>query len=265
MAKANITASDVLKLLVHKHRDDVCVPEAPAARGRIDLWTMKRSWSSPDIRAYEIKVSRADFLGDSKWQGYLSSCHSFWFVTPQGVIEKGEIPEQAGHICVSSTGTKLYTKKKAPVHTQLDPKVLSKLMMGVLFSRSRIIGSYFGGQPPTNEERIREWLETRDEKRHLGAIYSRSLQEQMQRRIDDSATAAAQAQKENVILQPVKRALDALGFKSPYHDLRWRPREQLEAALGSVPPGFEAGIDQLLSQLESMKLKIKEMKDAKTH
>lgn len=259
-----ITADRLLRLLMHKHRDDVCVPEAPAGRGRVDLWTMKRSWASPDIRSYEIKVSRSDFLQDDKWQGYMSCCHSFWFVTPQGVIKPDEIPAEAGHILVSKTGTKLYTKKKAPAHSKLDEKVLSKLMMSVLFSRSRIIGSYFGGQPKTDEEKIREWLETKEEKRHLGAVYSKHLNEQVQRTIDKATIEAAEAIQENRVLQPVKAALEAMGFESPYRQLGFRPMDKIANAMKVIPPGFSASLDQLLSQLEGMKLRIKELQDAKT-
>ena len=88
MSKDHITAQTVLELLAAKHSRDVFVPECKNgathfADGmqKIDAWAMKKSWASPCVTAHEIKVSRADFLKDDKWPGYLPYCNQFYFVT----------------------------------------------------------------------------------------------------------------------------------------------------------------------------------------
>jgi len=62
-----MTAKDIIKILSHKHRDDVFVTECkngPSNRGylRLDAWVMARSWARPKVTGYEVKVSRSDFL-----------------------------------------------------------------------------------------------------------------------------------------------------------------------------------------------------------
>src|SRR5690242_5105664 len=113
-----IDAYLIRKLLAAKHAEDVLVPECkdgPTQGGshrRMDAWVMSKSWANPCVTGYEIKVSRSDFLGDEKWRTYLPLCNEFYFVAPSGIIEPDELPPEAGLLCVSSTGTVLFRKKK---------------------------------------------------------------------------------------------------------------------------------------------------------
>lgn len=50
------------------------------------------------VRIYEVKSSRADYLADSKWQKYLPYCTHFSFVAPAGAIQKWELPREVGLI-----------------------------------------------------------------------------------------------------------------------------------------------------------------------
>lgn len=67
-------------------------------------------WPSKKHRriAYEIKVSRADFLKELdqpfKRQWAEEVAHEFWFVTTPGVTKIGEIPEGCGLLQVSENG-----------------------------------------------------------------------------------------------------------------------------------------------------------------
>ena len=125
----NITSEDIKKLLSKKHGDDVFVTECklgPSWGGtqRIDAWVMPKSWAHMNTIAYEIKVSRSDFLNDNKWRTYLDFCHSFYFVCPTNLISAEELPEEAGLMWVSPSGKKLYTKKKAPLRDTVIPSTL---------------------------------------------------------------------------------------------------------------------------------------------
>jgi len=50
------------------------------------------------VRIYEIKASRADFLRDRKWPSYLAYCTHFAFVAPAGAIAPWELERGVGLI-----------------------------------------------------------------------------------------------------------------------------------------------------------------------
>lgn len=50
------------------------------------------------VRIYEVKSSRADFLSDTKWERYLPYCTQFAFVAPAGAIQHWELPRDVGLI-----------------------------------------------------------------------------------------------------------------------------------------------------------------------
>lgn len=70
---------------------------------RPDLFSMRRTLRLKTARpwAHEIKVHRSDFLGDvrrGKWRDYMGFCCRFWFVCPEGLINRHEVPAHAGLI-----------------------------------------------------------------------------------------------------------------------------------------------------------------------
>ena len=50
------------------------------------------------VRIYEVKSSRTDYLADSKWERYLPYCTQFAFVAPAGAIQKWELDRDIGLI-----------------------------------------------------------------------------------------------------------------------------------------------------------------------
>jgi hypothetical protein len=50
------------------------------------------------VRIYEIKSSRSDFLADAKWPKYLPYCTHFSFVAPAGAIFRWELEREVGLI-----------------------------------------------------------------------------------------------------------------------------------------------------------------------
>jgi hypothetical protein len=50
------------------------------------------------VRIYEVKSSRTDYLADSKWERYLPYCTHFAFVAPAGAIQKWELDRDIGLI-----------------------------------------------------------------------------------------------------------------------------------------------------------------------
>ena len=83
-------------------RNDIwCLPEMPLRNGRrADLMGID---ANGQLISVEIKVARADLLGDAKWTDYLDYCDRFyWGLAPhldRGCIEQpGFLPERCGVI-----------------------------------------------------------------------------------------------------------------------------------------------------------------------
>lgn len=137
-----MTAETILSVLSKKHNQDVFVPGCKNGPTwfndhlRImDAWVMKRSWSNLHTWAYEIKVSRGDFLSDSKWTDYLQYCHEFYFVCPWGMIKTEEIEAPAGLMYVTNSGKTTRIKKHA---IKRDIEIPIELLIHILMSRAVI-------------------------------------------------------------------------------------------------------------------------------
>jgi hypothetical protein len=98
-----LTAGDVSRgvtrmLLRH---DIVAIAEVPLDGGRrADLMGVG---AKGELVIVEIKVSRADLLGDAKWQDYLAHCDRFFWAVPEGfdaspLESEGFLPDRAGVI-----------------------------------------------------------------------------------------------------------------------------------------------------------------------
>jgi hypothetical protein len=98
-----LVAADVARgvarmLLRH---DWLAIPEVPLGNGRrADLLALCPKGM---ITIVEIKVSRADLLGDAKWPDYLDYCDRYFWAVPSGfdldLFERSSLmPERAGLI-----------------------------------------------------------------------------------------------------------------------------------------------------------------------
>lgn len=123
MANARIwSESIVIGLLCEKYQDGkfTCFPKLRTgvgfSRQEIDFYAIN-TWESQLIfEAYEIKVSRSDFLNEiknaQKREQAMSLSNMFIFITTPGVAKSDEIPSDCGWIEISEGG-KLFCKKTA--------------------------------------------------------------------------------------------------------------------------------------------------------
>lgn len=86
-----------LKRLCHVHgiqnaADAVYMDEFTLGDRRVDVLTI--DLQKMMIRGFEIKVSRADFVGDDKWTEYLRFVNYFFFVTVPGLVQPSELPPE---------------------------------------------------------------------------------------------------------------------------------------------------------------------------
>ncbi|WP_085810015.1 MmcB family DNA repair protein [Sphingomonas sp. TZW2008] len=92
-------ARGVTRLLLR--HDLVAMAEVPLEGGRrVDLMAID---GRGQITIVEIKVSRADLLGDGKWQDYLPHCDRFFWAVPAGfdhapIAGDAFLPERTGLI-----------------------------------------------------------------------------------------------------------------------------------------------------------------------
>lgn len=70
---------------------------SPAGSGcRFDVIGLGRY--TRQVRIYEVKSSRTDYLADAKWERYLPYCTHFAFVAPAGAIARWELDRDIGLI-----------------------------------------------------------------------------------------------------------------------------------------------------------------------
>ena len=152
--------------------------------GRYDAVTIKRSWSDPCITGYEIKVSRADFLGDEKWPKYLESCHRLYFVCPKGLITPDEVDAKAGLITVNEQGG-VSVRKKAPFRSiELPAAMLYHLVI-----------SHMAETKVPGQSRRREYLQDYLKDKHIDYSFGRVVGTKMARELQEAKETAEKAER----------------------------------------------------------------------
>lgn len=110
--------------------------------GRADVVAVRRrQYLRKEIRTYEVKVSRSDFLSDvgsMKWRKYLSFSHRVYFAAPAGLLKKTDIPYDAGLVVLGDTGWT--TVKAARGHTPegLDADAVLSILFALKDERLRV-------------------------------------------------------------------------------------------------------------------------------
>lgn len=217
-----MTAQDILDLLRHRHRDDMLFTEIGCGsngfdRGsgttRLDAWAMPCSWTKSAYIGYEVKVSRSDFLGDTKWTTYLPSCTQFYFVVAPGVCDKSEIGEQAGLLVASKNCKRLVIKKKAPALVPDHARVFNMLKVALMRTRSR-------GPTTMTPAEVLAVLEKKEESRLIGHKIGRELAV----RARDLDLRAETMKEDLEFCRSVEAALREMGIP-----LRWTSRFGVDA------------------------------------
>lgn len=258
-----VTYRQVIALLGKRHNKDVFVPECKdgASHGRIhrrlDAWAMRRSWSHPCLYGYEIKMTRRDFLSDEKYHHYLPLCNVFSFVCPKGVINVEEIPPEAGLSFIASTGTRLYTKKKAPFRSIEHPR---NLFIYLLMARTQVIDSMTPQPRLSKIERTAAWLEYLDDKKNIHQI-GHMLSTKISDNISRIEHGRREAERKVLLYTQIEERLKELGFEPGDHVSTWSVDHKLEQmglavststirALEGVLATLQRGIDKLKKQIK---------------
>lgn len=261
MAGNENTTASILALLQNRHSDDVFVAECkdgPTHGGshrRLDGWAMKRSWVNPCVIGYEIKVSRANFLSDEKWQDYLPMCNQLYFVCPWGLIQPPEVPAEVGLLWASKTGTRLYSKAKA-AHREV--KIPETVWRYILMCRSKI----------TRENQVgskREFWESWLVQKKIDDRFGYSVGKALGQRIDEEITKArAENKRLQDLMQNYEGIRDTLKHfdidpDKPYECSAWQVEHKLEKAKSVIPDGLLYRLESLSKQAISVRDQLKEI------
>lgn len=231
-----------------RHADDRIVFECktgPTKTGvlRMDAWAMKSSWSKPHTYGYEIKISRSDFMRDDKWQGYLPYCSEFYFCCPRGLIQPEELPADVGLLWLNSTGSQLYTKRKA---ARRDVQIHENLWRYIVMCRSTIRDREH--TLTDSRDYWRNWLKLRAENRVLGREVAAGIREVVEYTQRENRRLLV----ENAALADVRERMIELGFDPTKSVNKWQVNRKLDELSGALPHGFQAKLQGARDVLDNL-------------
>lgn len=219
-----MTANDIVRLLAIRHKDDVCVEEAPLRNGNkpvyLDFWAMNKSWTRSCCTGYEIKVNRDDFAKDEKFYNYLPVCNMFYFICPKGLIDRNEIPENVGLLYVNNNRISIVKK---PIFVEIDRDKLLDLVQGILMNRVNVTKSTYSNMEIDRVAYWESWLKRKKNNDDYGSSLAIKIRDAYRDRMNDLENSNSKLLFENTRLQNVKDALVELGLKeghNPFHFMR---------------------------------------------
>ncbi len=249
MAGKKVTSTDIKLALAGYHPKDYFITECktcstyfPDPQGLLifDGLAVRKSYTGPCITGYEIKVSRSDFLQDAKWHLYLQYCNEFYFVVPNGLISKDELPENVGLIYYYPESGNLKKKKKAMYRNIEEPVGLYKY---IIFSRLEQDRMPFY---ESRAEYAKAYIEDKKDKEVLGRILGSKMAEDlsdMQRRINNLSNA----EHEHELLWKIKDICKK-------HDIgkyTWRDDSLIEELDKALQSHYPKDLDQVQRSLQN--------------
>ena len=246
-----MTEAKITKLLADKHGKDVFISQCNHGPGhqtmRMDAWAMTKSWANPCYYAYEIKVSRSDFLKDEKYRHYMKFCNQFYFVCPAKLIDPSELPGDCGLLWVSSTGTRLYTKKKAPYRKIEEPV---GVLLYILMWRTSVSRGSNNYKDVSAYNYWKDWLYNKNELLSVGHRVSRRLGELIKKEISEVRQDNKIFKNQIEKLQTLKDKCEELGIDIFAWNIDGEIRKKQAEICGN---GICDEIDNAIKKLRSLK------------
>lgn len=238
----NVTSKEIKAALAKMHGDrEFFMTECkngPTLTGllQFDAVAIYKSWSHPQIRGYEIKVSRSDFLRDNKYSQYLPYFHEFYFVVPTGMVQRQEVEENIGLMWYNHETGNLTTKKKAVWRNiEVDSAMLLYIIMNRLESDRLPFHS-------TQAEYWKDWLGNKLNNRELGYQVRSKLLDQIQK-LEQENKRYQYFREERKEYEEIIKVIQKHGIRT------WGSiPEALDAALTRSYP---AELDTVLNQLQA--------------
>lgn len=250
-----IRADQIAYALQNKHTEDAFftqVKNGPTYTSNnlliMDAVAVKKSWTKPCITAYEIKVSRNDFMRDEKWIYYRDYCHRMYFACPTGLIVPEELPDDTGLIWYNPEKESLYTRKKALFRDiELPAEMLYYLVICRLDSERH---PYFSDK----REMMEAWLDEKVSTRALGRRVSTNLIERLrdaEKKAKDAEEDMLLNQKEKERYQAIIKVLEDFGIRT------WG--DQAEAVKKALRAKIPSGAEGLIRNIATSADRLREM------
>lgn len=254
--KQRVRADEILYALEMKHRrnNDYFITQVKngathsAKRGELlimDGLAIRKSWAKPCITAYEVKVSRSDFLGDAKWNLYAQYCHELYMVCPKGMIEKNEVYDYAGLIWYNPE-TKALSYRKRAEHRKID--ISADMLMYIIMSKLEVDRHPFFSH---KRERFEAYVADKIERRQLGYSVGKKWQD-LHIRVDKAERKAKEFENVKNQLDAVVKVMRKYGVTNYWYD---DIAEELDALLAKG--GGIAKAEQLKDAINYIELYIK--------
>lgn len=258
-------AKHILDLLAEKHSKDVFIAECKdgptqsvSEHLRMDAWVMNRSWAHPCYTAYEIKVSRSDFLSDKKWRHYLPYCNEFFFVAPKGLIGTNELPPEAGllELLGGANGKRLVRRKATQWR---DVEVPESLFRYVLMCRVIVGRSEFHVERPKSEELAfwQRFCEEKTEKRELGYQVGKAIRD----KVENVKRENERLEKRITEYEDIRQWLAQIGIDPNGYASRWTVKERMKAQEDLFPRDVVWTIKYLRDHLNDALKKLEPKKE----
>lgn len=239
--------------------------ERPEGLRVFDALAMAKSWAHPLFTGYEIKVSRSDFVRDTKWDAYLQYCHRFYFACPAGLLAAQEIPDPAGLVWVYPESLAVRTVKAAkhrPI--KIDWMLLYYIIMSKLESDRH---PFFSSQ----REFLETWVKDKEYRQDLGhRVKSRmaELLDEYQRKAEEGDRIRREHDAQKTVLDSLLKTLEAAGVRIDWWGLRngypdATLRAVAERMATSTPPGLVERIDDAIRALNAARRLIGQTEEAK--
>ena len=244
--KSTVRASDIKIALAKKHKTEFFITECktgPTVTGllQFDAIAIYKSWSHPRIVGYEVKVSRGDFLRDSKYSLYLPYCHEFYFVTQNGLIDRAELANDIGLIYYNPETQALVTKKRA-VHRKVE--ISGNMLMYIIMNRLDSDRIPFVSD---KAEYWRMWLNGKMNNRELGYQVSGKLISEIDR-LENELQRYSTAKNKLEELEKIFEVMKKHGINAWYN-----PAKNLDEALSrEYPRELDTVHNQLLAAIKEI-------------
>ncbi len=239
-----VTSDKILKRLAERHTQDFFMTEVkngPTQWGthlRMDAVAIKKSWSNPCVTAYEVKISKNDFVRDDKWPGYMNYCNKFAFACPEGLIQKEELPPEIGLFWYRGAD-KHFKIVRHPVFRTVD--IPADFFMYIIMNRIQSDRyPFFNGK----EEYFKECIDGKKSARSIGHQLSYKIAEELR---------TMERERDNALYES-ERAVEAVEFQKKTIELlrtygiSWNRWEQ-ETWIDGLKKYFESGLKGNDSQL----------------
>ncbi len=240
LSEKKTTSKDIKMALAKYHPNDFFISECktdstyfagPQGLLIFDGLAVTRSYKSPCITGYEIKISRSDFQRDNKYHLYLQYCNEFYFVVTAGLLKKEEIPDNMGLIYYYPETGKLIKKKKALYRQIEEPVGIYKY---IIYSRLE------PDRTPFYEGRAdyaKAYIEDKAEKQAIG----KALGSKMAKELAEAYCRLAVLKEKEDRLELLDSLIEVMNKNGIYCWSHERYVKKLDEALkiGAVPDDFK--------------------------